>query len=87
MYAFGMGHTIDLPNLIMDQMLITVKGKKPSLPYAMLVSQLCRDKGVIVDPLWLTMEHFAPLGKTYLKKIHGVQIKEQPEVPPAPQEE
>ena len=53
----------------------------------MLVSQICKDKGVIADPSWQTMEHFAPLDKTSLKKIHGVQPKEQPEIPPTPQQE
>ena len=75
LYAFGMGHTIDLLNLIMDKMLITVKAKKPSLPYAMLVSEICRTKGVIPNPSWSTVEHFALLDKTSLKKSHEVNLR------------
>ena len=80
MYAFGVGYTIDLPTLIMDQMMLTVKTKKASLLF-----ELCRIKGVIADPTWPTMEHLAPLDKTLLKKIHRGQAEEQLEAPPEPQ--
>ena len=91
LYALGMGHTIDLPNLIIDQMVLTVLNKKPSLPYGMLVTQLCRNNGVIIDPTWKEVPHYGPLDKTSLKKSHGGQQEDQPEaqpaVPPPPQEE